>query len=79
MSRMDRFDDIRDYLSGLQDRICAAIETADGRARFVEDAWQRDPADASTHLRGGGRTRILQGCSPGRLRAESGAAGLLAS
>ncbi len=60
MSRMDRFDDIRDYLTGLQDRICAAIETADGRARFVEDAWQRDPADASTHLRGGGRTRILR-------------------
>ena len=30
------------------------------RARFMEDAWQRDPADASTHLRGGGRTRILR-------------------
>ena len=60
MSRMDRFDDIRDYLTGLQDRICAAIETADGGARFVEDAWERDPHDASTHLRGGGRTRVLR-------------------
>jgi len=60
MSRMDRFDDIRDYLTGLQDRICSAIEAADGGARFVEDAWERDPHDASTHLRGGGRTRVLR-------------------
>ena len=32
---------VRDYLTGLQDRICAAIEQADGGARFVEDAWTR--------------------------------------
>ncbi len=51
---------VRDYLTGLQDRICAAIEQADGQARFVEDAWQRDPSDTSTHLRGGGHTRILR-------------------
>jgi coproporphyrinogen III oxidase len=57
---MNDFDTVRDYLTGLQDRICAAIETADGGARFAEDAWQRDPADASTHLRGGGRTRVLR-------------------
>ena len=29
------FDVVRDYLTGLQDRICAAIEAADGRARFA--------------------------------------------
>src|SRR5690606_20753428 len=57
---MTEFDTIRAYLTGLQDRICTAIETADGQARFVEDAWQRDPSDTSTHLRGGGRTRILR-------------------
>jgi coproporphyrinogen III oxidase len=57
---MDRFDDIRDYLTGLQDRICAAIEAADGGARFAEDAWQRDPGDTGSHLRGGGRTRVLR-------------------
>ena len=54
------FDLVRDYLTGLQDRICAAIEAADGQARFVEDAWTR-PADAgSASHAGGGRTRILR-------------------
>ena len=40
------------FLRGLQDRICAAVEQADGRARFVEDAWTREGG-------GGGRTRVL--------------------
>ncbi len=40
------------FLRALQDRICAAIEVADGAARFREDAWQRDEG-------GGGRTRVL--------------------
>ena len=53
-------DTVRDYLTGLQDRICAAIEAADGHARFMEDAWRRADDDASTHLRGGGRTRVLR-------------------
>ena len=38
---------------GLQDRICAVIETLDGSARFREDAWTRAEG-------GGGRTRILR-------------------
>ena len=50
---MNDFDRVRDYLTGLQDRICAAIETADGSARFIEDAWTRAEG-------GGGRTRILR-------------------
>jgi len=41
------------FLRGLQDRICAAVETVDGRARFVEDAWIRESG-------GGGRTRVLR-------------------
>ncbi|HWU70963.1 MAG TPA: coproporphyrinogen III oxidase, partial [Pseudoxanthomonas sp.] len=32
---------VRAYLTDLQDRICAAIEAADGSARFAEDNWQR--------------------------------------
>ena len=28
------------YLLALQDRVCAAVESADGRAGFVQDAWQ---------------------------------------
>ena len=37
---MADFDAVRDYLTGLQDRICAAVEVADGGARFAEDRWQ---------------------------------------
>lgn len=45
---------IEQYLKGLQDRICAAIEAIDGAAKFREDLWQRAEG-------GGGRTRILAG------------------
>ncbi len=41
------------WFQGLQDRICKALEEADGKATFQEDAWQREAG-------GGGRTRILQ-------------------
>jgi coproporphyrinogen III oxidase len=39
------------YLQGLQDRIVAGLEEADG-SRFREDVWQREGG-------GGGRTRVL--------------------
>ena len=42
----------RDYLLGLQDRICAGLEAEDGAARFATDDWTR-PAG------GGGRTRVI--------------------
>src|SRR6516164_5503096 len=42
-----------DYFRSLQDRICSALEQADGSARFREDAWERDGG-------GGGRTRVLE-------------------
>ncbi len=41
------------WMQGLQDDICKALEILDGRARFQEDLWQRAEG-------GGGRTRILQ-------------------
>ena len=50
---MSEIDAVRDYLTGLQERICAEVETLDGNARFVEDAWRREEG-------GGGRTRILR-------------------
>ncbi|MDB5987509.1 MAG: oxygen-dependent coproporphyrinogen oxidase [Nevskia sp.] len=40
------------YLRGLQDRICATIETLDGKVRFERDVWQRAEG-------GGGQTRTL--------------------
>jgi coproporphyrinogen III oxidase len=45
-------DAVRSYLTGLQDRICAAVEAADGGATFAEDAWERAAG-------GGGRSRVL--------------------
>ena len=46
-------DPVREYLTALQDRICSALEQADGGARFVEDGWQRAEG-------GGGRSRVLK-------------------
>lgn len=37
----------------IQDEICAGLESADGKAKFVEEIWERDGG-------GGGRTRIIQ-------------------
>lgn len=45
-------DEIKAYFLALQDHICHQLETEDGGAEFVEDAWQRPGG-------GGGRTRVL--------------------
>lgn len=41
------------FVKDLQNRICAAAENADGKAKFIEDKWAR--ADG-----GGGITRVIQ-------------------
>lgn len=41
-----------DYIHDLQNRICAALEKADGKAKFVEDKWERPEG-------GGGKTRVI--------------------
>ncbi len=43
---------VKNYLLGLQDRLCAALEQQDGQEKFREDRWER-PAG------GGGRSRVL--------------------
>lgn len=45
-------DEIKAYYLDLQDRICSGLEQEDGKAKFVEDAWEREEG-------GGGRTRVL--------------------
>ena len=45
-------DSVKSYLLDLQDRICTALERADGGERFREEKWQRPQG-------GGGRTRVL--------------------
>ena len=41
-----------DYIHGLQDKICSALEDVDGKARFFEDCWERPEG-------GGGKTRVI--------------------
>ena len=45
-------ENITQFLTDLQNTICAAIEQADGGATFKEDLWQH-------HSGGGGRTRVF--------------------
>jgi coproporphyrinogen III oxidase len=40
------------FIEGLQDDICRALETADGKAKFFEDKWEREEG-------GGGKTRVI--------------------
>jgi coproporphyrinogen III oxidase len=40
------------YIHALQESICSALEENDGKAKFIEDQWQRPEG-------GGGRTRVL--------------------
>ena len=53
---------VKDFLMGLQDRICNALEIVDGEAKFREDAWERPGG-------GGGRSRVL---SEGRVFEQGG-------
>ena len=50
---MNPVDRMQEFLHGLQDRLCAALEQADGQARFTQDSWQRAEG-------GGGRSRVLK-------------------
>jgi coproporphyrinogen III oxidase len=43
-----------DFIHGLQDAICEALEETDGGSRFIEDRWQRS-GDG-----GGGISRIIE-------------------
>lgn len=42
-----------EYIHQLQDEICAALESIDGKAKFQEDHWKRPGG-------GGGRSRVLE-------------------
>jgi len=50
---MNTKEEIAEWFKGLQNRICAAIETADGGGKFSTEEWERSEG-------GGGVTRILQ-------------------
>lgn len=44
---------VKDYLLGLQDRICEELAEEDGSATFREESWDREQG-------GGGRSRVLE-------------------
>lgn len=50
---MHQIDDVNEYLTSLQNRIVAELEHIDGKATFIEDAWDRPGG-------GGGRSRVLR-------------------
>lgn len=48
------FAKVKDYLLDLQNDICQFVESEDGKASFIEDAWHHG-------IGGGGKTRVLSG------------------
>ena len=48
----EKIAQVKAFLLKLQDNICQTLELSDGKARFVEDEWEREQG-------GGGRTRVL--------------------
>lgn len=48
------FAPVKSYLQDLQNQICRMIEAEDGKAKFIEDAWQHQEG-------GGGLSRVLEG------------------
>ena len=55
-------ENVRAYLTGLQEAICAALEAVEGggegAGRFLVDAWRKGPEE---RLQGEGVTRIMEG------------------
>ena len=51
---MSDIDNVTEYLTGLQNRICAELESIDGQAGFAHDRWERPGG-------GGGESRVLAG------------------
>ena len=49
---MSNIDDVIQYLTSLQNRICAELETLDGKAGFARDSWERPGG-------GGGESRVI--------------------
>jgi coproporphyrinogen III oxidase len=48
---------VRQYLTGLQERICTALEAADPSGRFLRDEWTKPPGE---RLQGTGITRVVE-------------------
>ncbi|HEY8507176.1 MAG TPA: coproporphyrinogen III oxidase, partial [Steroidobacteraceae bacterium] len=49
---------VANYCRDLQNRICAAFESFEPKARFVPRAWRKPEGH---HLQGGGESRLMRG------------------
>ena len=49
---MSNIDDVKAHFTSLQNRICAELETLDGKATFAGDTWERPGG-------GGGESRVM--------------------
>ena len=54
MNLQSKKNEFPDFIHQLQDDICSALEAVDGKAKFVEDRWERPGG-------GGGKTRVISG------------------
>jgi coproporphyrinogen III oxidase len=57
MSSGDVVVRVRDYLTGLQQRIVDALDSEDGQGRFIRDEWSKPPGE---RLQGSGITRLME-------------------
>jgi len=69
------------YIHGLQDSICAALESIDGKAKFFEDKWERKEggggktrviADGNVFEKGGVNTSVVHGALPAAMQQAFG-------
>lgn len=72
------------YIAGLQDSICQALEAVDGRSRFIEDKWERPEggggisrviANGNVFEKGGVNTSAVHGQLPASMRETLGVNG----
>jgi coproporphyrinogen III oxidase len=65
------------YIHGLQDQICAGLEQVDGKAKFIEDSWERPEGgggksrvivDGNVFEKGGVNTSIVHGALPAAMQ-----------
>ena len=70
MSGQAGVEPVRDYLTGLQRRITAAIESVDG-AKFLNDAWMKEHGFTETERELGFVEDLLKGLKSKPITASS--------
>ncbi len=78
---MEAKEQFLDFIKGLQNKICIALEQVDGKARFIEDKWQRPEggggisrviADGNVFEKGGVNISAVHGALPAAMQQSFG-------